>query len=93
MSDPSEPKQSSVPISVDSASITPITQQPITPVHANQWTQMSISKLHHELTVMRARYHTMLEMNNIGAANQIQGGISMIEAIITQKYKDTDTFI
>ncbi len=93
MADPKEPKFSPTPISVSDSKITPITQQEIKSVDGLQWTEMSISQLHRELTTMRSRLTALLSMDKVAAANQIQIGISTIESIINNKYKNTDTFI
>lgn len=93
MNDPNEPKCSPTAISVETSSITPITHQEIKPVDGQGWMGMSITQLHRELETMRSRLRTLQEMDKPSAVKGIQQGIMMIESIINEKYKNTDTFI
>ena len=79
------------PVVVDeSATITPITHQPIKAVHGNQWTAMSISQLRIEQSTLRSRQLSLESMGKGGFAQQLEQGIQQIEAIITEKYRRAD---
>jgi hypothetical protein len=73
----------STPIDVSSNSeLTPITQQPISKVNADEWHSLTITELHEQLATLQNRYYTALELEKYEVSQAIQAGINRLRAAI-----------
>jgi uncharacterized small protein (DUF1192 family) len=73
-----------IDVSADSE-LTPITQQPIDKVNANEWSSLSLTEMHEQLTTLQNRYYACLELEKYEVSQAIQQGINRLRAEITKK--------
>ena len=69
----------------ENSEITPITQQPINKVNADEWGKLSLTEMHDQLTTLQNRYYTALELERYEIAQAMQIGINKLRAAITIK--------
>lgn len=85
------PKYTDKPIS-GTDKITPITQQPVEEITANEWEKMTPTELHNQLLILQRRYWMADEMKLLDVTKQIQRGIDDILHLL-QKNKVNETLI
>lgn len=91
ISPPNAPKYTDKPISVN-ANVTPITQQPVESIDADQWANMGPKELQDQLFALQQRYYAAMAMNQTDMAKQIQKGINKLTFLLKQHPENTERF-
>ncbi|KKN44122.1 hypothetical protein LCGC14_0696490 [marine sediment metagenome] len=88
---PNDPKYTDKPISVD-ANVTPITQQPVESIDADQWANMGPRELQNQLFALQQRYYAAMSMNQTDIAKQIQKGLNNLTLLLKRHPENTERF-
>lgn len=75
-----------------SGDITPITQEPISPVNAVDWKQTAtLGQLTEELSTLQNRLIIAHQMNKPEMVKQIERGMQLLQAVINERTKKEGT--
>ena len=73
--------------------VTPITHQPIQKVDADKWSEMTLSELHEQKTVLDSRLLQAIQCDHPEMVTQIHRGIEILIQLIGSKAGETSGLI